>query len=76
VVADAIRTLASTRIISAVQSYGDWAWNNTSARDPKTNVFYFNDTGQPVRGTGQAAQVRDHGAMTQLYAILAWNSSD
>jgi rhamnogalacturonyl hydrolase YesR len=63
-------------IINAAQSYGDWAWNNTAARDPKTNVFYFNDAGQPVRGSSQAAQLRDQGAMTQLYAILAWNSSD
>ena len=28
-----------------MQSYADWAWNNTAARDPKTNLFYFNDAG-------------------------------
>jgi glycosyl hydrolase family 76 len=61
---------------SAMQSYCDWAWNNSSARDPNTNLFYFNDAGQPVLGTGQAAQLRDQGAMTQLYALLAWNSTE
>jgi hypothetical protein len=59
-----------------MQSYADWAWNNTSARNPRTNLFYFNDAGQPAGGTGQAAQLRDQGAMTQLYALLAWTSSN
>ncbi len=63
-------------MLQAMQSYADWAWNNTSARDPNTNLFYFNDAGQPVLGTGQAAQLRDQGAMTQLYALLAWNAGD
>ena len=63
-------------ILQAIQSYGDWAWNNSSARDPSTNLFYFNDGGQPVRGTGAPAQLRDQGAMTQLYALLSWNSTD
>jgi len=63
-------------ILQAMQSYGDWAWNNTSAHDPRTNLFYFNDAGQPARTTGQAAHLRDQGAMTQLYALLAWNSTD
>ena len=62
--------------VQTMQSYGDWAWNNTSARNRKTDLFYFNDAGQPVWGTGQAAQLRDQGAMMQLYALLAWNSSD
>jgi hypothetical protein len=71
----AISTLQTT-ILQTMQSYGDWAWNNTSARNPKTNVFYFNDAGQPTWGTGQPARLRDQGAMTQLYALLAWSSSD
>jgi glycosyl hydrolase family 76 len=60
-------------ILQAMQNYGDWAWNNTAARNSKTNLFYFNDAGQPVAGSGQPAQLRDQGAMTQLYALLAWN---
>jgi hypothetical protein len=63
-------------ILQAMQAYGDWAWNNTAARNPSTNLFYFNDAGQPTGGTGQPAQLRDQGAMTQLYALLAWNASD
>src|SRR5437588_6551025 len=61
-------------ILQTMQAYGDWAWNNTSARNPRTNLFYFNDAGQPAAGTGKAAQLRDQGAMTQLYALLAWSS--
>jgi hypothetical protein len=63
-------------ILQAMQSYGDWAWNHTAARAARTNLFYFNDAGQPVYGTGQPSQLRDQGAMTQLYALLAWNASD
>ncbi len=65
-----------TSILQTMQSYGDWAWNNTSARNPKTNLFYFNDAGQPTAGPGQAAQLRDQGAMTQFYAMLARSPSD
>ena len=68
-------TLQSS-ILQTMQAYGDWAWNNTSARNPRTNLFYFNDAGQPAAGTGKAAQLRDQGAMTQLYALLAWSSTD
>ena len=64
-----------TSIIQAMQSYADWAWNNKSARNPQTNLFYFNDAGQPAYGT-QAAQLSDQGAMTQLYALLAWSPSN
>jgi hypothetical protein len=67
-------SLQST-MVQRMQSYADWAWDNTSARNPKANLFYFDDGGQPARGK-QAAQLRDQGAMTQLYALLAWNSSD
>jgi hypothetical protein len=63
-------------ILQSLKSYADWAWNNTSARNPKTNLFYFNDAGQPAGGTGQPAQLRDQGAMTQLFALLAWSSSN
>jgi hypothetical protein len=61
-------------ILQSMQAYGDRAWNNTSARNPKTNLFYFDDAGQPAAGR-QAAQLRDQGAMTQLYALLAWSSN-
>ena len=64
-----------TSILQAMQSYGDWAWNNKSARNPQTNLFYFNDAGQPAYGA-QAAQLRDQGAMTQLYALLAWSPTN
>ena len=62
-------------ILQTMQAYGDWAWNSTSARNPKTNLLYFDDAGQPAAGR-QAAQLRDQGAMTQLYALLAWSSSN
>jgi hypothetical protein len=67
-----------TSMLQAMQSYADWAWNNTAARNPRTNLFYFNDAGQPVGGTKQSppAQLRDQGAMTQLNALLAWPSSN
>jgi hypothetical protein len=65
-----------TSILQAMQSYADWAWNNPSARNTRTNVFYFNDAGQPVGGTNAPAQLRDQGAMTQLYALLAWSASN
>lgn len=63
-------------MLQAMQFYADWAWNTKSARNSRTNLFYFNDAGQPVGGTGQAAQLRDQGAMTQLYALLAWSASN
>jgi hypothetical protein len=65
-----------TSMLHSMESYADWAWTNTSARDVRTNLFYFNDAGQPVAGSGQPAQLRDQGAMTQLYALLAWSSSN
>jgi len=63
-------------ILQAMQSYADCAWSNPSARNSRTNLFYFNDAGQPSLGTGQAAQLRDQGCMVQLYALLAWNPTD
>jgi hypothetical protein len=64
-------------ILQSMQTYADWAWNNTAARNRTTNLFYFNDAGQPVGGTNAPpAQLRDQGAMTQLYALLAWPESN
>jgi hypothetical protein len=65
-----------SRIVQSLHSYGDWAWNNTAARDPNTNLFYFDDAGQPTFGTREPAQLRDQGSMTQLYALLAWSPSN
>lgn len=62
-------------ILQAMQSYADWTWNNRSARNPQTNLFYFNDAGSPAYGN-QAAQLRDQGAMTQLFALLAWSPTN
>jgi hypothetical protein len=60
-----------------MQTYADWAWNNAAARNRSTNLFYFDDAGRPVGGTNPpAAQLRDQGAMTQLYALLAWTASN
>lgn len=64
------------RILQTLESYADWVWNNTAARDQETNLFSFNDAGQPTSGTGEPAQLRDQGSMTQLYALLAWSPSD
>jgi hypothetical protein len=63
-------------MLQRMQAYADWAWNNTSAHDRKTDLFYFNDAGQPIGNSGQPAQLRDQGAMTQLYALLAWSAAN
>lgn len=65
-------------MLQAMQNYADWAWSNTAARNTSTNLFYFNDAGQPVGKTKPVppAQLRDQGAMTQLYALLAWPASN
>lgn len=62
------------RMLDALQAYADWTWNTPAARDADTNLFYFNDAGRPVGGRRQPAQLRDQGAMTQIYALLAWPS--
>lgn len=62
--------------LGAIQTYGDWAWNDPSVRDPKTSLFYFTEGGQPNRSRRQTAQLRDQGAMVQLYALLAWDPAD
>src|SRR3982074_155769 len=41
-------------ILQAMQSYADWAWNNPSARNTRTNAFYFNNPETPGRGTKRA----------------------
>jgi hypothetical protein len=63
-------------IVQSLRAYADWAWQNPSARDPETDLFYFDDAGQPTGGGGQPAQLRDQGAMVQLYALLAWDRAD
>lgn len=63
-------------IVQSLRAYADWAWQNPSVRDPETDLFYFDDAGQPTGGSGQPAQLRDQGAMVQLYALLAWHRAD
>lgn len=65
-----------TSMLSAMRGYADWAWHNREARDPKTNLFYFTDGGQPALSSGQPARLQDQGAMVQLYALLAWDTAD
>lgn len=67
-------SLQSSMLLS-MQAYADWAWSNPSARDPRTNLFHFDDVGRPI-GSRQPAQLRDQGAMTQVYALLAWSPTD
>jgi hypothetical protein len=56
----------------AMDAYADWTWDpSTGARDPASNLFYFNDGGHPARGR-QPARLQDQGAMVQLYALLEW----
>jgi hypothetical protein len=59
-------------MLSAMRQYADWAWS--TARDSQ-NLFYFDDGGRPMVGA-QDARVQDQGAMTQLFALLAWNAVD
>jgi Glycosyl hydrolase family 76 len=61
-------------ILHAMRSYAEWTWTTPAIRDPDTNLFHFDDAGRPARTTRQPAQLRDQGAMTQLYALLAWPS--
>jgi hypothetical protein len=60
-------------MLSAMAEYAEWAWEpSTGAREASTNLFYFDDAGRPALGR-QPARVQDQGAMTQLYALLAWD---
>ncbi len=69
------RTLRSN-VQQAMRTYADWAWNPaTGARDERTNLFHFDDAGHPALAT-QPARVQDQGAMTQLFALLAWDPAD
>jgi Glycosyl hydrolase family 76 len=62
--------------LSAMRGYAEWAWDPvTGARDAATDLFYFDDAGRPALGA-QPARVQDQGAMTQLYALLAWDLAD
>jgi hypothetical protein len=68
-------TLKAT-MLQVMQQYADWSWNAaTGARDDTSNLLSFNDAGQPARGT-LPAKLQDQAAMTQLYAVLAWNAAD
>ena len=65
-----------SRMLRAMHHYADWAWDpRTGARDEASDLFYFDDGGRPARGA-QPARVQDQGAMTQLYALLAWDADD
>ncbi|HEV7664627.1 MAG TPA: glycosyl hydrolase [Chloroflexota bacterium] len=60
----------------AADRFADWAWaTETGARDPQTNLFFFDDAGRPALGK-QAARLQDQGALVQLYALLAWDPDD
>jgi hypothetical protein len=56
------------QMLAAMRAYGDWAW--ASARDG-AGLFHFDDGGRPALEL--PAKVQDQGAMTQLYALLAWD---
>lgn len=62
----------SEAILQVMRSYAEWTWATADARDPDTNLFYFDDAGRPARMNRQPAQLRDQGAIAQLYALLAW----
>ena len=55
---------------AAMQSYADKVWNEPSIRDPKTNLF------KPLETSSSAYRLLDQGAMVQVYAGLAWDSSN
>ncbi len=63
-----------SRMVATMRAYGDWAWDGSGARDRATGLFHFDDAGRPTRSI--PARVQDQGAMTQLYALLAWNPAD
>jgi uncharacterized protein YyaL (SSP411 family) len=54
----------------AMQSYADKVWNDASIRDPKTNLF------KPLETSSSAYRLLDQAAMVQVYAALAWDSSN
>jgi Glycosyl hydrolase family 76 len=56
------------QMLAAMRAYGDWAWASARASD---GLFHFDDGGRPALGL--PAKVQDQGAMTQLYALLAWD---
>jgi hypothetical protein len=55
------------KILQAIEAYADDAWTNHRSSD---GLFSFPSSS----GTGY--QLLDQGAMLQIYAMLAWNSSD
>jgi hypothetical protein len=63
-------------IRDVMERYADWAWDaSTGARDPSSNLFYFDDAGHPALGR-QPARLQDQGAMVQLFALLEWEPSE
>jgi hypothetical protein len=69
-------TALSAEVLTAMRGYADWVWDLASgARDGLTGLFCFDDGGRPALGS-QEARLQDQGAMTQLYALLAWAASD
>ena len=63
-------------MLQAMQAYADWCWDPvTGARDVRTDLFSFTDAGRPAVGR-RPATLQDQGALTQLYALLAWNPAD
>jgi hypothetical protein len=60
-------TNLQSNIIQTIQAYADDAWNNH--RSPN-GLFRF------ASSSGTGYQLLDQGAMLQIYAMLAWNSSD
>jgi hypothetical protein len=58
-------TALQAHILQTIQTYADDAWNNY--RSPN-NLFSFSPS--------SSYQLLDQGAMLQIFATLAWNSSD
>nr|BBH87937.1 hydrolase [Thermosporothrix sp. COM3] len=51
------------RYLRAMQAYADTVWNQY--RDPNTNLFHIENQ--------QATSLLEQAAMTQIYAVLAWD---
>jgi hypothetical protein len=64
------------RMLGVMRAYADWTWDEAAgARDPATDLFYFDDAGTPAHGK-QAARLQDQGALLQLYALLEWDPAE
>ncbi len=60
-------TVLQSKIIQAIQTYADDAWNYYRSSE---GLFRFPSS------SGAGYQLLDQGAMLQIYAALAWSSSD